>query len=494
MQNRRDQLQAHRFVVGRMASATLRAEPDAPQSPLRRFLVGTFIGLMLAVLAVAGFAVFGLISPGGKTSWQEPGALILEKGTGARYVFADGQLKPVLNHTSAKLILGGDLRTVSVSRKSLAGVPHGLPIGIPSAPDFLPDPGRLGGDQWRVCSALRPDETGADRPHVTLQVGADAGAGTRLGSGEALVARSPAGETYLVWNGQRLRIPDQATLAALGYGTARPYAVGPAWLNAVPAGPDLKAPAVPRRGKPGPRLDGQPTVVGQVLTAPAAGGEQFFLLQADGLEPLTATAAALVLGDPDTAQAYPGGSAAAVRARPISPAALAAAPRAARPAVDAGLPATPPAIAASPTGEVPCLDISLGAERDATVQVTLATPAADRAAGEPGARSPRDPGQVDRVLVQPGGGLLARAQPGPGVAAGTLYLLTDTGVRYPLPAEDVAGALGYGEVTPVAVPGTLLALIPAGTPLDPDAARSVLPVTPPDQIRPRPTTSTDNGP
>ena len=39
MQTRRDQVQAHAFVVGRMVSALVRAEPDAPFSPLRRFTV-----------------------------------------------------------------------------------------------------------------------------------------------------------------------------------------------------------------------------------------------------------------------------------------------------------------------------------------------------------------------------------------------------------------------------------------------------------------------
>jgi type VII secretion protein EccB len=493
MQSRRDQLQAHTFVVGRLASAALRAEPDDPQTPLRRFVVGMFCGLMAAVLAVAGFAILGLIRPGGKTAWREPGALIVERESGARYVFAGGQLQPVLNRTSAALILGSDMHIVSVSRRSLAGVPHGLPVGIPAAPDFLPDPARMTGNRWLVCSELRPDETGANRPHVTLWVGAAGSGGVAtgmLGDGEALVARDPAGEMYLVWNGRRLRVPGQATLAALGFGTATQYPVGVAWLNAVPAGPDLAAPDVPGRGEPGPTLDGLSTRVGQLLAVPSATGKQFFLIQRAGLVPLTATVAAMVLGDPATEDAYPNGR---VEAVPLSPAALAAAPRASQEAVGVGLPATPPEPVAGGSTDVPCVSVTLGAEQGPAVQLALSAAGAQPAGVERGQDSPPGGGLVDRVLVDPGAGLLARAQPGPGIAVGTLYLLTDSGVRYPLPGKDVADTLGYGGVPPVAVPGTLLAMLPTGPPLDPAAARAVLPVTPPDQIRPQPIAGASTG-
>lgn len=36
MQNRKDQVQAHQFVVARLTAGLLRADPDAPETPLRR--------------------------------------------------------------------------------------------------------------------------------------------------------------------------------------------------------------------------------------------------------------------------------------------------------------------------------------------------------------------------------------------------------------------------------------------------------------------------
>src|SRR5262245_46492210 len=123
----------------------LNTEPDARFSPLRRFSVGTIIGVLVGVVVVVGFGVFGIISPGGSTSWRTPGALIIEKETGARYVYVDAVLRPVLNYTSARLIVGGEPAVVRVSRGSLQSAPRGLPVGIPSAPDALPNLGRADG-------------------------------------------------------------------------------------------------------------------------------------------------------------------------------------------------------------------------------------------------------------------------------------------------------------------------------------------------------------
>ena len=64
------------------------------------------------------------------------------------------------------------------------------------------------------------------------------------------------------------------------------------------------------------------------------------------------------------------------------------------------------------------------------------------------------------------------AQPD-GSATGTIYLVTDQGMKFPIADDDALAALGYGGVTPDVLPRTLLDVIPTGPSLDPAAARSV---------------------
>ena len=83
---------------------------------MHKIAVATFGSLMIAILAVAAAGVYGLVRPGGDTSWRSGQSLILEKDTGTRYVYTHGVLHPVLNYASARLILGqATLSIVSVS-------------------------------------------------------------------------------------------------------------------------------------------------------------------------------------------------------------------------------------------------------------------------------------------------------------------------------------------------------------------------------------------
>lgn len=470
MQNRRDQIQAHAFVVGRLVSAMMRAEPDAPYTPLRRFTVGTMIGVLLSGLAIAGFAVYGTVSPGGANTWRQAGVLVVEKETGARYILLDGQLRPILNYTSARLIIGGEPKVVRVSRNSLRDVPHGLPVGIESAPDYLPDLNRMDGRHWAVCSTMHTDAAGTRHTFVTLWVGASA-SGHPLDAGTGLLVRDPAGQVYLAWNNQRLKVPGNAALAALGYSAVPQYPVGYAWLNAIPAGPDLAAPQIPNEGTPGPAIGGRRSVVGELIredTPAGASPSQYFVVRADGLSPLTPLEAALLLGDPQTAAAYPGQ---AVAFLVPDPAALAMVPRSATTTINPAQPATAPKPAEVRGADVPCVQLGLDAPAGLSVQVGVGSAPASPA---PVAAPTGNPMLADQVVVQPGAGLLMRDLPAPGVTSGTLYLLVDTGVRYPIPSADAAKALGYDQVKPTPVPAVLLGLMPTGRPLDPQAARATL--------------------
>ncbi|WP_239377497.1 type VII secretion protein EccB [Frankia sp. Cj5] len=486
MQTKRDQLQAYQFVVGRVVSALVRAEPDAPTTPTRRFSIGMVSGVMIAVLAVAGALIWGLVAPGGAKGWRAPGSLVVERETGNRYMFVEGVLHPVMNYASALLLMGEQPRVVRVSRKSLHGVPHGAPVGIAGAPDALPDRGRTPEDVWSVCAPTGTDDSGNRVTSLTVAVGLDAAAGgATIGPEQALLVQDPDGRSYLVWQGHRLRLASAAVQFALGYAAASALPVTGTWVNTLPTGSDLRWPDVAGRGQPGPAVGGQPTVVGQVLSVrnPGTGSQESYLVRPDGLSTLSPLATALVLGDPASRAAYRG---AGVRLLPVDFSAVAGAARSSAPRLSVDWPVSSPSLVTGtsqptsgsrPGESVPCVRqrfTDSGPAQPEVVLAPLSSPAVATAAA-----SAAGGGSV-RVAVPPGGGLLVRDLPVPGATDGTLYLITDLGLRYPLPSKEVAAKLGYNSVTSLPVPSLLLGLVPTGPALDPAAVSVAGLPTPPE--------------
>jgi type VII secretion protein EccB len=475
MQTKRDQLQAHNFVVSRLRSALLHGDADALETPTRRFSVAAFAGVLVGGLIVAACGVYGLFFPGGNDTWRSPGAIIVEKETGIRYLYdPDSQtLHPALNYASARLIVGAAATVRTVSAKSLAGVRHGPALGIAGAPDALPTPAQLSTDPWLTCATNVPGPGGDSRTLVTAVLGRP-DAATAVPSGQAALVSTTAGDQHLIWNSTRLKIADPTATVVFGLDAVRPTQVPDTWLNAIPAGPDLRPPQLSGRGDPGPDIDGRPTRVGQILlisTAAAGAGEDFRLVLADGLLAAPPTVAELTLADPANRASYDGDPAAIK----VSSAGVVSAPRSTAELNFADLPQRPPPLLA-PTevgGRSLCARTTFGPARHELVLADVAglPVSVPRARG---ADSPAtDSRAADQVSVPAGRGVLARADSGP--PNGALCLITDLGLAFPV-SPDAVTALGYGAVTPVSVPATLLALIPRGPTLDPAAAGGFAPV------------------
>ncbi|MBO4257488.1 type VII secretion protein EccB [Streptomyces griseorubiginosus] len=473
MQNRRDQVQAHLFTMGRLTSGLLRSDLDAPESPVGRTNRGLVMGVLVALLVSAGAFVFGLISPGGSGTWQSPGKLIVDARTGARYLYADGRLRPVRNYASALLLVGSQkLSTTTVGHETLRHALRGPAVGLEGAPDTLPDGGDLTARRpWLICS------TDASAARTTLAVASPvAESGDPLPAHEAVLVRGPDGNRYLVWRGSRLRIDAAGgALESLGYGTTAARPVSAAFLNALPAGPDLTPATVPGTGDAGPSLGGMSTRIGQVFETQVPGSApQYYLLRQEGLVPLTATRAALQLGAPDTVQkAYGGGTAAA---RQVQAGALAGHFAASVDADRSALPTSPPDVTGVPDGSAVCASVSPGTAAGAEVRVDVRTVAVSELASAVARTGGPAAGagaclSLDAVAVAPGSGALVQAlSAGGGDVDGSTYLVGDSGAKYRVPTDEDLGALGYsaGEIT--RVPALLLAMLPSGPDLDADAA------------------------
>jgi hypothetical protein len=100
--------------------------------------------------------------------------------------------------------------------------------------------------------------------------------------------------------------------------------------------------------------------------------------------------------------------------------------------------------------------------------------AARRAGPRP--RSATATATADRVVVPAGRGALVRAVPAPGITTGTVYLVTDQGLRHPIGSDADIAALGYGGALPVPVPTTVLDLVPVGPALSAADANAFVPV------------------
>ena len=472
MQSRRDQVQAYFFVVGRLVAALTHGKPDIVETPNRRLSTGTTLGFLLAALIAAIFGIYGLFVPGGNTSWQQAGAIIIVKESGARYVYLNGTLRPVLNYTSARLAVNSEsTQVVSVSQSSLAGVPVGTPIGIPGAPDDLPAANRLDTGAWTVC-VRNPAEDSA--------VGA-AGSGSAtitlllrqittppLSQAQGMLVSTSDGSRYLLWNGQRYRIADPVALEALGYVTAVPVNVPASWLNPLPTGRDLAVPAIAGSGQPGPAVGGIRSMVGEVFEVrnPVMNSDGFYVARSGGLQPLSPTAAALLLGSPTAQQVNPGG-----RPTEVGPSALASVSISSDTGLVTGYP--PPlavgALLDASKGADPCVRYFPSASGNMKIDLLSLNPE-EAGAGAVSAERHVAGETADLVAIPGGSGVLVQDLPAPGAQPGAEYLVTDFGVKYPLSSTSVASALGYAQTSAVSVPGQLLALLPTGPVLSPASA------------------------
>src|SRR5262245_13690874 len=447
MATRSDQLHSQQFTLQRVVGALAMRDPDPAASPLRRIGGSLVASVLIAALAVAAVGVYGVLRPGGSTSWRSGNAVIVEEETGARFVYRDGVLHPVLNYSSAVLVIGQPSPPrVRVSRSSLAGVPRGSVLGIAGAPDALPAAADLLTGAWALCS--RPADTGQES---VLLVGS-------LVQGRALdesgvLALDPAGGLHLLWHSRRYAIATpELVLAAFAWSRSAAVPVSAALLNAVPAGPDLGPVALPRGTPAVSPVDG--LRLGQVFVVETAtGGKRFGVVLASGLADLTAAQADLLLAD----AAGPGG-----RPTPMGQAQYVAAPQSPTslvPTGDAAPPSSPPTLAPVDSRTGVCASFPSGA----APSLTLAP--APHALGELRTRpGPADlSAPVDVVAVPPGRGALVSS-------AGVLSLVADLGVRFPVPSADVARLLGYEGVAPLSLPPALVSLLPSGHALDPASA------------------------
>jgi type VII secretion protein EccB len=428
MQSRRDHVQAYQFVTSRLASALTTGDPGRGEPPLRRSSLGLMWGVLVAVLLCLGFAVYGLIVPGGNTDYKKAGAIVVEKETGNRYLYLEGALYPTLNTASAMLFYAGSNQTgqfTPVSRNSLVGVPHGTAVGIPGAPDSVPQAKDMVGPEWSLCAA-----PGATAPSLVIDIDPNTKT-TGLDDNLRYLVQGPDLVNYAVWRSRIFPIASHTALVALGFGDVPPTKVPTVWIHQLDQGPTLDVPKIPDAG-----TNFQAGLkVGDLVRADAGGEQQTFVVRKDGVAPVNPTALALLLGQPGAAQP-----------KQISTAELATLPESADHTLLQG---TPNLVSARNFIADQAMCVLQHSRGDVVGKGELVI--------EP------LPVYAGRTLmnVPPGKGMLAVAEPAPSQANNrTYYLITDQGEKFRV-AQQAFGPLGLGNA-PVGVPKEVLDAMPSG--------------------------------
>ncbi|SON59321.1 ESX-3 secretion system ATPase EccB3 [Mycobacterium simulans] len=466
----RHQVTGWRFVMRRIAAGIALHDTRMLVDPLRTQSRAILMGVLLLITGVVGCFVFSLIRPNGQAGNN---AVLADRSTAALYVRVGDELHPVLNLTSARLIAGRPVNPVTVKSAELDRFPRGNLIGIPGAPERMVQSTSHDAN-WTVCDTLSGTGRAVHSMGVTVIAGLPDSTGARaatLGSGQAVLVDDGT-STWLLWEGKRSRIDltDHAVTSALGLEAEipapRPIASG--LFNAIPEAPALTAPAIPRAGSPADFA--VPAPIGAVVTAYSLdrtpSDTVYYAVLPDGLQPISPVLAAVLRNTNSYGlQQPPRLGADEVAKLPVS-----------RLLDTAGFPVLPVNLVDVSRDPVTCAYWSKPAGA-ATSSLSLLSgsalpvPDAVRTVELVGGGSP---GVATRVALAPGTGYFTQTVGGGATApaTGSLFWVSDTGVRYGIDTEAEAGsgASGHGKTIealgltwpPLSVPWSMLSLFAPG--------------------------------
>jgi type VII secretion protein EccB len=468
MASRRDLIQGYQFAARRVVSAVVMRQTDPTEWPFRRLGGAGFGSIMVAIIVMAAVGIYGLIVPGGKTSWQAGNTVIVVKETGASYVYIKGELHPTLNFTSA-VLLAGSSQITSTSSASLVGYKRGVELGIPGAPASLPKDADLVQPPWTLCTQQIPNSSGKPVSRTRLVVGRNPNGGADLGDRALLVTDmgTPAKQQnlgeWLIWRDHRYWLKDlNVDRVALQLDNVVNVPVGSAWLQTLSKGQDIEPMTVDGAGSPSHAVPNVSVTAGQVLAVQQDKGTVYYLAGADSLQPISRLQADVQMagsGQSSPQSLSSGDAAAATKAQPPST------------QVEQPPPSRPGFVDLTSSDTVLCSAYANGSTAP-TVLVNSTIPgggglptAAVTTSGTP---------LADRVWVPPGRAALVESLESPKADSGPMYLVTDEGIRYAIPSSDVLNTFALLPSHASKLPASLLSRIPEGPVLDPDTASAAL--------------------
>ncbi|MGD3107990.1 type VII secretion protein EccB [Streptomyces sp. YGL11-2] len=546
MASRRDELNAYSFARKRTNAAFLKPLPNGSIESAPKPLKAVLPSVVMGALVCMGFGAWGIFQPVAPQGWDQVGANVLvgDKST-TRYVVlpstdANGKkqnlLHPILNLASAKLLLDPQkFQVLKVKESELdSKITHGAAIGIPYAPDRLPDASEVDkAKTWAVCDRPGSGENSKSQQAVFVLDGKDKQNidDTRKGKldlHQALYVEDPDGVKWLIdHNGfafqmiadQQQGVMDQKSgvkhtdtesdraLRRTIFGSqAEPQKVTAEFMNTLVKSPfPISMPIVPGAGSPVSNTDvpAEARKVGSILEV--ADGQKYVVLQ-DGVEQVSNFVANL-LEQGDNAAKVNGGS-----GKALSPVNVATGsirrpkldPTTNRPATFYGKVLNTGIDSPWPTETVNAAnDFAHGSQTGGLSSPTPNGVSCSVYKGTstkyPGAEQLGYPNGVPNMstwvgkdypakiasgatsYVTPGSGLLYQQVDTNSQKSGSLFLVTDTGLRYSIPVnndsatkagsdkQDIGQAqlhLGYKDAHPPLLLSAWSKLLSAGPSLD----------------------------
>ncbi len=234
------QVSGWRFLLRRVEHAIVRRDTRMFDDPLQFYSRAVAVGIVVAVLICLGAALLAYFKPLGKRGGD---SLLVDRTTNQLYVVMPGmgQLRPVYNLTSARLVLGNPGTPSAVKSDELNRMSKGQPIGIPGAPYATPV-STVAESTWTLCDTVTKPESVAptvETSVIVLPLVTDGSVGPMRPDQGLLV--SFKGKDWLVTENGRhaIDLSDRAVTSAVGIPvTAKSTPISEGLFNALPnAGP-----------------------------------------------------------------------------------------------------------------------------------------------------------------------------------------------------------------------------------------------------------------
>ncbi|WP_051310396.1 MULTISPECIES: type VII secretion protein EccB [Thermocrispum] len=507
---RKTEVQAYSFEVRRMNSALVRRDPVMLHDPLRTHSRATVVGVVLGIVGLLGFLIFGILKPN-----QQPpdSGIVIGRESGQIYVKTDNpeMLIPTFNLASARLILLGQQQKAAqgqgqggpenievveptiVPDERLANIPRGRLQGIPGADVELPKADQRISDNWAVCHNLplnpnyAPEERikrAMEEQETAVLAGLPSSQlGKPLAPNEAIYVETPGTqERYLLYrpaedvNNRRGIVraqiprpnePDGRVIAeALRLNDRQPRSMSLGLLNAVEKVDQLVPPEPEGRGEPSEMVElqaGTKTTIGEVFVADPAGNAQFFVVLRHGKQRISQAAAELIRLKYSVTKEL----------QQVSPDRLddiPDAPEDERLDLD-DYPVTMPTVIDMETYPTTCLgwELANGKGRTTLYVGNEGLPFPKRADGQP-LRVQVGKANEERIAIHyfympPGRAAAVHvATSEAGFESGPIQLISDRGLRFGVPDLATAKALGLEPLRPA--PASIVKLLPTGASLN----------------------------